>query len=525
MKKISVVAMTALVSVLTSAANAETVRWARSGDSLTLDPHAQNEGPTHNVSHQLYDPLVYRDINLDLTPGLATEWGVTDDPNIWEFTIREGVTFHEGQSLTADDVAFSLNRARHENSDMKGLLSSVVDVRAVDDFTVHVETDGPNPLLPNNLTNMFIMSREWAEANEVEAPQDYAGGEETHAVRNANGTGAFRLVSREPDVRTVMERNDDYWGIDSYPMEVSEIIFTPIQSQATQVAAILSGEIDFLMEPPVQDVERLSEAEGLKVETGPENRTIFFGMHQGKDELEYSDADGNPFAHREVREAMMLAIDADTIQRVVMRGFSDPTGAMLPPFVNGWTEEMHERPAVDQDRARELLAEAGYPDGFNITMHCPNDRYVNDEAICQAVTGMLGQIGIDVTLDSRTRSLHFAELQNGELEFYMLGWGVPPLDSDYVFNFLYHTNTGDRGSWNHTGFSNERVDELTVGISQETDIEQRDEMIAEIWEIVNDDITYLPVHNQVLAWAMRDDIEFPVQSENTPMFKYMEFTD
>ncbi len=524
--KKTLLASAVIGAMLATAANAETLRWTRSADSLTMDPHSQNEGPTHSVNHQIFDTLVYQDMDVAYQPGLATDWYVhPDDPKVWVFEIREGVTFHEGQSLTADDVVFSLNRARHEHADMRGLLTSIAEVRAADDYTVHVETHDPNPLLPNNLTNLFIMSREWAEEHGVEEPQNYAAGEETYAVRNANGTGPFRVESREPDVRTVFVRNDDFWGIDHYPMEISRLVFTPIESAATRVAALLSGEVDFLQETPVQDIERMASADGIKNEQGAENRTIFLGMDMGSAELRAGDAEGNPFADRRVREAINLAVDATTIQTAVMRGNSEPAGMIAPPFVNGYSEEMDEVVPADLDRANELMAEAGYGDGFRVTLNCPNDRYVNDEQICQAVVSMLSRIGIAVDLVAQTRSLHFAELARGEYDFYLLGWGVPTMDSEYVFNYLYHTKEDDLGTWNFTGFSDERVDELTVAMGQETDIEARNEMISEAWQIVHDEIVYIPIHHQMLTWSMRDDIDFKVQSENDPHFKYLRFNN
>ena len=515
--------------VLTSGAaavHAETLRWTRAGDSLTLDPHAQNEGPTHTVSHQIYDSLVYLDMDLEMQSALATDWYVhDDDESVWVFEIREGVTFHEGQDLTADDVVFSLNRALHENSDMRGLLTAVEDVRAADEYTVHVETDGPAPLLPNNLTNLFIMSADWAAEHDVEVPQDYAAGEETHAVRNANGTGPYRMVSREADVRTEFERFEDFWGADRYPLEVSRIVFEPIDSSATRVAALLSGEVDLLLEAPVQDIARLSQADGLKIEQAPQNRTIFLGINQAKEQLESTNVDGNPFADRRVREAMNMAIDRDGIRQAVMRGNSEPAGMIAPPFVRGYTEALDTIPEGGAEQARALLAEAGYEDGFEVTLHCPNDRYINDEEICQAVVGLMARVGIDVDLVSQTRSVHFQQLANGEQEFYMLGWGVPTMDSEYVFNFLYHSQADDRGTWNFTGYSDERVDELIAGMSSEVDMDARDAMIAEVWETVQAETVYLPLHHQVLTWAMKDHLDFQVQSENQPLFKYLRYTE
>ena len=525
------ISTTAAMLVLGTAAAAladghRTVRWASAGDALTMDPHGQNEGPTATMSQQIYEPLVNRDTELRLVPALATSWEPTDDPTVWEFTLRQGVTFHDGAAFTAEDVVFSLNRARHENSDYKGLLTSVAEVRAVDDYTVHVVTDGPNPLLPNNLTNMFMMDRDWSVANGVELPQDFAAGEETFAARNTNGTGPYMLESREPGIRTVLVRNPDYWGNDVYPTEVERIVYTPVTSAPTRVAALLSGELDFVLDPPVQDLRRLEQADGIKVVTTPENRVIFLGMDVASEDIEWDDVDGaNPLSDVLVRKAINLAIDRDAIQRVVMRGQSQPAGIVAPPFVNGYKPEMDVRQTQDIAAAKALLEEAGYGDGFGITLHCPNDRYINDEAICQAVVGMLGQAGIEVSLDARPKSIHFAELSNRNTGFYMLGWGVPTFDSEYIFSYLFHTDDGTRGSWNGTRFSNARVDELTLDIVTEVDLAARDAKIQEIWDIVNAEVIYVPLHHQVLNWAMADGVNVPIRGDNQVQFKYVTFND
>src|SRR6056297_386993 len=331
----------ALMAGTTLAASAETLRWARAGDSLTLDPHAQNEGPTHTLAHQIYEPLIIRDMTGAFEAALATDWAPkADDPNVWVFNLRQGVTYHDGADFTAEDVVFSINRAKQENSGMKELLSSVVEVRAVDDHTVEFVTDGPNPILPSNLTNLFMMDKGWAEANGTVDVQDVDGGETTYATTNANGTGAFSLVSREPDVKTVLVQNENYWGMDQFPMEVSEIVFTPIQNQATRVAGLLSGEVDFIQDVPVQDLQRITDAADFKVMSSPQNRVIFFGLNMG-DELVNGEGE-NPLTDLRVRQAMNMAIDRGAIRQVVMRGQSIPAGVIMPPFVNGWNEELNE---------------------------------------------------------------------------------------------------------------------------------------------------------------------------------------
>src|SRR6056297_1323374 len=307
-------ALTALLLASTTlSASAETLRWARAGDSLTLDPHAQNEGPTHTLAHQIYEPLIIRDHSGAMQGALATEWGPkADDPTVWVFKLREGVKYHDGADFTAEDVVFSINRAKSEKSNMKELLSSISEVRAVDDYTVEFVTDGPNPILPSNLTNLFMMDKGWTEANGAVDVQDVEGGETTFAATNANGTGAFKLVSREPDVKTGLTQNENYWGMDYFQMQVTEVVYTPIQNAATRVAALLSGEVDFIQDVPVQDLGRVGETEGLVVKTAPQNRTIFFGMDIGSEDLRSTD--GNPFAEPLVREAMNMAINRDAIQ-------------------------------------------------------------------------------------------------------------------------------------------------------------------------------------------------------------------
>ncbi|WP_170339899.1 ABC transporter substrate-binding protein [Ruegeria arenilitoris] len=511
-----------LLMTTTSLASAETLRWARSGDALTLDPHSQNEGPTHTVRHQMYEPLIIRDTSGAFEPALATDWAPSEsDPNVWVFNLRQGVKFHDGADFTAEDVVFSINRAKQPNSDMKELINSIVEVRAVDDHTIEIETDGPNPILPANLTDLFIMDKGWTEANNAVNVQDFEGGEITFATVNVNGTGPYKLVSREPDVKTVMERNEDYWGRDQFPMAISEIIYTPIQNDATRVAAMLSGEVNFLQDMPVQDLDRVNAVDGLVVKQAPQNRVIFFGMNQGSDDIEADNVDGkNPLADVRVRRAMSKAINRDAIQQVVMRGQSQPAGMIAPPFVNGWTAEMDSESSTDVEGAKALLAEAGYPDGFSIRLDCPNDRYINDEGICQAAVGMLGQIGITVNLDAKPKAQHFPLITDGKTDFYMLGWGVPTYDSEYIFNFLVHGRESDIGTWNGTGYDNDELDAKIKSLASNTDLVARDQAIAEIWRVVQDEQLYIPIHHQVLNWGMAENLDINVDPEDQPMVKH-----
>ncbi|WP_338550380.1 ABC transporter substrate-binding protein [Roseovarius phycicola] len=511
-----------LLSTVAAGASAETLRWARAGDSLTLDPHAQNEGPTHTLAHQIYEPLIIRDHSGAFQAALATDWAPKEgDPNVWVFNLRQGVTYHDGSDFTAEDVVFSINRAQSENSAMKELLTSITEVRAVDDHTVEFVTNGPNPILPANLTNLFMMDKTWTEANNATAVQDIAGGETTFASTNTNGTGPFQVVSREPDVKTVLSANESYWGKDEFQLDVTEIVYTPIQNAATRVAALLSGEVDFIQDVPVQDLGRVADTAGLVVKTAPQNRVIFFGMNMGDEDIRNDNVEGkNPLADARVRKAMSMAINRDAIKKVVMREQSQPAGMIAPPFVNGWDADMDASSTTDVEGAKALMADAGYGDGFSIQLDCPNDRYVNDEGICQAAVGMLAQIGVTVNLNAQPKAQHFPLIQNDETDFYMLGWGVPTYDSEYIFNFLVHTRGEERGSWNGTGYSNPDLDAKIVSLASETDLEARNATINDIWTVVQEETLYIPIHHQVLNWGMTEKVGTEVSPEDDPKFKF-----
>lgn len=505
------------------ATEAETLRWARAGDALTLDPHAQNEGPTHTIRHQIYEPLIVRDMTGAFEAALATEWKVSkENPNAWIFTLRESVTFHNGADFTAEDVVFSLERARHKNSDMKELVSTIVRVEARAPHVVEIVTDGPNPILPSNMTNLMIMDKDWTEANETVDVQDYEGGGVNFATTYANGTGAYVLVSREPDVKTVMVRNENYWGRHDFPMDVREIVYTPIQNPATRVAALLSGEINFLQDVPVQDIDRVGDTEGIVVKHAPANRVIFFGLNQGSADIDSDNvADANPLADLRVRQAMSMAINREAIQQIVMRGQSQPAGLIAPPFVNGWTEDLDAMVTTDIGAAKALMAEAGYGEGFSLRLDCPKDRYINDEAICQAAVGMLAQIGVEVTLDAKPKAQHFPKVRSAETDFYMLGWGAATYDSEDIFNFLVHGKDDTFGSWNLTGFNNADLNEKIRSLASNVDLDARNKDIADIWRVVQEAQVYIPIHYQVLNWAMSDKIGIEVDPEDQPKVKYM----
>jgi peptide/nickel transport system substrate-binding protein len=502
---------TSLVAIAAAGSlSAENVlRWTSQGDALTMDPHSQNEGPTIAMNGQIYESLVTRDAALTLQPELAESW--TSAADGWTFKLRKGVKFHDGSDFSAEDVVFSFKRAMEEASDFKEQAKNVASVKVIDDHTVKLATNGPNPILPNQLTSIYMMDSDWSQANNVVKPQDFKANEESFAVRNTNGTGPFVLESRAPDEMTVLTKNEDWWGDGQFPGNIDRIEYRPISNAATRVAALLSGEVDFVLDPPLQDLKRIDGADGLTVKTVAQIRSIFFGMDQGVDELRSSDVKGaNPFKDARVREAFNLAIDKKAIQRVVMEGLSFPTGMITPPGVLGNTPANDPSYGHDATKAKALMAEAGYGDGFKIRLDCPNNRYNNDEKICQAAVAMLAKIGVKVSLEAIPKAQHFPKIQKRTTDFYMLGWGVPTLDSHYVFSYLL----AGEGSWNATGYNNARVNEITDLITTETDIDERTAMIDEAWSQVKVDMPYVPIHHQVLAWGMTDTVDVPIASDD-----------
>ena len=496
---------------------AKTIKWSMQGDSLTLDPHAQNEGPTTQVSRQIYEALVTRGLDMSIEPQLATDWKTTD-PNTWVFNLRKDVKFSDGTDMTAKDVVFSILRAKQPTSDFKEYISTISDVKEIDNYTVQVSTSKPNPILLNQLSNIFIMSKKWSIDFGATVSQNWDGGEETFSATNAMGTGPFKITLREPNTKTVFERNSNWWG-SMKDNSVSEIHLLPIKNSATRVAALLSGEVDLVTDAPVQDLARIGNSADHEVVSTAQMRTIFLGMDQAADKLRSGNTGDNPFKKKEVRQALYQAIDIEAIKKKVMRGLSEPAGIITFPGVNGYTQDLDKRLPYDVDAAKKLLADAGYPKGFDVELRCPNDRYVNDEAICTAVVGMLGKIGVNVNLFAQTKSKHFKELKEDKGDFYMLGWGVPTLDSHYVFHYLYESGA----SWNKVNFSNSEVDAAIRVMEGEVDLDKRNAAIANAWKIVKDDISYLPLHHQVISWATKNNVDVPIRPNNEPLFRFASF--
>ena len=504
-------------------ASAAVFRWANDGDVNSLDPYARNETFLLSFNHNMYEPLVRRDRDLKLEPALATEWS-QPAPDVWRFKLRQGVKFSDGTPFNADDVEFSYHRVLDANSNLKSNFSTVKDFRKVDEYTVEFVTNGPDPILPEELTTWTIMSKVWCIKNHAEKPADLnKPSEEGYATRNAMGTGPFMLKERVPDVRTVLVPNPNWW--DKPQHNITEAIFNRIQNESTRVAALLSGEIDFIYTVPPQDVERIGNTPGLKIIKTPELRTVFLGMDQARDELLESNVKGkNPFKDIKVREAFYRAIDINAIKNKVMRGFSQPTAEMVGPGVNGFDPALNERPANDPVKTKALLTEAGYPDGFEVGMDCPNDRYVNDEALCQAVVAMLAKVGVKIDLLAQTRVKYFAKINPPDYStsFYMLGWTPATYDAHNAMVALMATRQPPGlGDFNNGGFSYKEIDDGMHAVQIETDKTKRLALISGVLKFVEDNYLYIPLHQQVVVWAARSNIEVAQPADNYFPLRYV----
>src|SRR6056297_438579 len=511
-------AATAIAALMAGAAGANTLRMADSTDIAAMDPHSMTESNTIGFLNHVYEGLVRYNQDLEVEPALAESWEFVE-PTRLRFKLREGVSFHNGNPFTADDVVASLERAAHETSPVKSNIPGMESIEKVDEHTVDLVLSGPDPIVLNYLTNILILDQEWMAEHDALLPADMRGGRENYAVANSNGTGPFMLESRQPDARTVLTVNEDWW--DEPEHNLTRIEFSPIGSDATRIAALLSGELDFITPAPLQDVERIERADGASVIIAPALRTIMLGLNH-TDSLHNSNlTDKNPLQDVRVRQALWRAIDMELIRKKIMRDMSRNTALLVAPPVPGYSEELDVLPPADPEAAKALLSEAGFGEGFEVGFDCPSSRYVNDEEICQAITAMWARIGVDAQLTTQTPSKHFEKVLAGGADIFMVGWAtLPMLDSYSVLSALLHTKGDRMGAWNPGGYSNPELDALTAKVAVELDAEKRNAMMSEALKIARDEVAMIPLHQQPLAWAVRDGVNIPITADNKPRLWY-----
>ncbi len=514
-------------TTLAISADARTFRYAFQGDLNALDPMTLNETFTLGALGNVMEGLTKRDKTLKIIPGLAERWEIVE-PTRWRFYLRKGVKFHGGEPFTADDVVFTFNRALMDGSQVKSRLPSDGKFVKVDDHTVDIVLTKPNPILHYEWDTLYIFSKSWAEANGADKPQSATATSLSPGALKANGTGPFIIVSHEPGVKTVFQKNPNWWGKVEHNLD--DVVFTTIKSPATRVAALLSGEIDMMDPVPVQDIQRIKGNATTDVLIGPELRTIFLNMDSFRPELLYSSVKGkNPFKDARVRKAFYQAIDIEAIKAKVMRGLSEPSALLISPLLFDRSGEFKRHP-FDIAAAKKLLADAGYAGGFEVGMDCPNDRYVNDEAICQAVAAMLAKIDVKVNLNAMPKAKFFEKAGNTkkyDSSFNMLGWTPGSFDSWNVLANIVGCRDADGkgGQFNYGGYCNPKITELADKILVENDKAKRDEMIAEAFRIVHDEAGLLPLHQQSLAWGISKKVTIAQRADNQILLYWVQLKD
>ena len=471
--------------------SAQTLNFAYDADPVSLDPHEQLSGGTLQLSHMIFDPLVRWNKDLGFDPRIATEWERVDDTTM-RFHIREGVKFHSGNELTAEDVVYTIERLK-SSADFKGIFAGWTSATAVDDYTVEVKTDGPSPLILHTATYVFPLDKKFY----TEGGDEIAKHGDSFASKNISGTGPFTVAEREQGVKVTFERNPDYWDTES-PGNVQTAVLTPIKEAPTRVAALLSGDVDFIAPVPPTDLERIENDENASLVTMTGTRIITLQLNQKRNEA---------LADVKVRQAIVHAINNEGIVQKIMKGFGTVAAQQSPEGYVGHNPSLE--PRFDVEKAKALMEEAGYADGFSATMMCPNNRYVNDYKICEAAAAMLAKIGIEIDLTTMPKAQYWPKFDERAADIMMIGWHADTEDSANFNEFLTMTPNADtgRGQYNSGNYSNEEVDRLTMASLTETDSEKRAEMLQQVEQILYDEAAFVPLHWQDLAWAARKGVD------------------
>jgi len=474
---------------------AKTLRMAYDSDPTSLDPHEQLSGATLQMSHLLFDPLIRFRQDLSIEPRLAKSFETIDERTT-RFHLREGVKFQSGRTLSAHDVVWTFNRLK-QSPDFKALFEPFSEARAVDDVTVDLVTKGPYPLVLNLATYIFPMDRAYYSGVDRRGrPKDaIVKHGASFASTHASGTGPFIVTEREQGVRLKLERFADYWDKDS-PGNVDEIVFTPIKEPATRVAALLAGDVDFIAPVPPTDLARLKQASCCTLITMPSTRILTFQLNQERVPA---------FKDPRVRLAMIYAVNGAGIAEKIMRGLATEAGQLSPQGYAGHDPALV--PRYDLAKAKALMKEAGYEDGFAATMMAPNNRYIEDARVAEAVAAMLAKINIRVDLQTMPKAQYWQRFDERAADIMMIGWQSDTQDSANFYEFLVMTpdKTKGYGQYNAGSYSNPEIDRLTIETQAMTDRDRRADILRKIERLIYDDAALLPLHWQHLSWAARNN--------------------
>jgi peptide/nickel transport system substrate-binding protein len=498
---------------------AKTLRVSLSDDATTLDPHVANLAINNRLLNNVYEGLVRRDKDFNIAPALAVSWG-QPDAKTWRFKLRPDVKFHDGSAFGADDVVFSVTRVLHPLSNMKWTVQGVVSAKKVDVLTVDLVMAEPNPVLLLHLTGLNIMSKSWSTRHGVATPQNYNDREETHAVRHANGTGPYMVASRLLDVKTVLVEHKQWWNRDAPECgNVTRVEWTPIKSNSTRMAALMTGAIDFVPDPPVQDRERIKNLPATKLQAGNEPRTIFLALDQFRDELQTSNVKGrNPFKDLRVRQAIAHAIDVNVLIEKVLRGYGRPTALLVGQEVQGYSAEIDRRLPYDLPRAKKLMAEAGYANGFDVTFDCVNQTPFAE--LCQGIGPMLASIGIRLNMNVISFTHIFPKIDRNDTSGLVMGYGASTIDAQAVLQALLGSKGSKvgRGDSNWGRYSNAKFDALLDQAGREADNTKRNQFLREALVIQRDDLAIIPLYQVRLAWALSRNVDAPYVPNGMPYY-------
>lgn len=496
-------AMLCVATASVPAARSADLRLGLAADVTSLDPHFHNIGPNNLVAWHVFDALTRVDENARLVPGLAESWRAVD-ATTWEFKLRRGVKFHDGSELTAEDVLFSIDRpATIANSPgpYTTFTRPIVAKEAVDRYTVRVKTAAPYAMVPYDLNSVFIVSKRAATGA---SPADFDSG------KAMVGTGPFRFSAFKRGDRVELTRNDTHWeGAPAWDRVTLRIL----PNDAARVAALLAGEVDAIEAVPTADAKRLAGNAAFRVEQKVSWRTLFLTLDQsraappGVTDKSGKPLAANPFKDPRVRTALARAINRNAIADRVMEGYALPAGNLVAPPVFGHVAALKPEP-YDPDGARKLLAEAGYPDGFTLVLAAPNNRYVNDEQVAQAVAQMFARVGVTTRVEALPAAAYFPRARNLELGVALLGWGS--FSGDLALRSLVMSYDAERGfgTWNWGRYANPSLDALVVKALASVDDAQREETARAAMTVAMRELAVIPLHHQVATWAMRKDLAY-----------------
>ncbi|MBP7065454.1 ABC transporter substrate-binding protein [Ferrovibrio sp.] len=491
---------------------AQELKIGLSAEPSALDPHYHNLGPNHQIAAHLFDALLQQDENQKLAPGLAESWKPISETT-WEFKLRKGVKFHDGSPFTAADVVFSLNRppkVPNSPSSLSIYTRPITNIKVVDDHTVQLTTANPYPLLPTDMSRVYIMSSKAAKA-------DVAEGLTTEGLSKGEGligTGPYKYSEWVRGNRLVLAANNDYWG--GKP-KWEKVTFRPMSNDAARVAALLAGDVDMIENPPPADMKKLRENPNVKISQAVSNRLIYIHLDSFTDApvgIPDAPAGKNPLKDPKVRQALSQAINREAITSRIMEGLGQPTADFLPYPMFGTRKDAKLDP-YNPDAAKKLLADAGYPNGFTITLGTPNDRYINDAEVAQAVASQWNRIGVKAKVDAVTRTVFFKNRDEFKYSAYLAGWGAGTGEMSDPLRALVATPNREKGmgTTNKGRYSNPAMDAVLEEALKTVDDKKREELLQKASKIALDDYGLIPLHIEVTPWATRKGLVYKARAD------------